>query len=125
MLTDVRDIVGALKFKDEVESRGQPLDLLAYGSLIEYYGNHKQIGSAINTIKECISVHGSVPGEKSLKKIRVTCRQEELEDELGLEELIGKDPTKWFREGESELKREYSKKGRRNLLVAQNATMRI
>ena len=125
MLIETRDISGALQFRDEVESRGKPLDLLSYGSLIEYYGNHSQVGSAISTIKECISVHGSIPGEKALKKLRVVCRQEELEEELGLEELIGKNPTKWFREGGSELKREYSKKGRRNILVTQNATMRI
>ena len=104
MLIKTKDITGALKFKDKIESRGKTLDLLSCGSLVEYYSNNRQVGSAINTIKECISIHNLLAGKNALS--RVVCRQEEIEDELGLKELIGKDPTQWLREGEAKLRRE-------------------
>lgn len=106
MLIKTKDITGALKFKDKIESRGKTLDLLSCGSLVEYYSNNRQVGSAINTIKECISIHNLLAGKNAFSKLRVVCRQEEIEDELGLKELIGKDPTQWLREGEAKLRRE-------------------
>jgi len=55
-------------------------------------------------IKECIDKHGTAPGEKSLKNIRLICRQNNLIEQVGLEKLVGEDPLEWMRRGE-ELKR--------------------
>ena len=76
-------------------------------------------------LKECLSVHGSPPSEASLSDLRLLCRQAGIEDEIGLESMIGKDPIEWLRQGERELKREYSKKGRRNVQLARNAMVRL
>ena len=115
----------ALDFKEKnVEAKGKTLDLLSYGSLIEHYGNHGQVGSAMMALKECIKVHGAPPGEKCLSKLRLTCRQKEITEEVGLEQLIGKDPLEWLREGEGQLKREFSRKGRRPQL-AHNKLLQI
>lgn len=126
MLIEKKDISRALDFKENtVEAKGKKLDLLSYGSLIEHYGNKGQVGNAILVLKECIKVHGSPPGEKSLSKLRLACRQQEITKEVGLENLIGKDPLEWLRDGEGQLKREYSKKGRRNLLLVKNKLLHI
>jgi len=125
MLVNESHITKALTFKEKLESKGKHLDLLSYGSLIEYFGNHGQIGSAILALKECNKLHGSPPGEKNLKQLRIKCRQQGLEEAVNLEKLIGKDPLDWLREGESKLKREYSKKGRSNLHVAANKLLHI
>jgi pentatricopeptide repeat domain (PPR motif) len=126
MLIEKKDISRALDFKENsVEVNGRKLDLLSYGSLIEHYGNKGQVGSAILVLKECIKVHGSPPGEKSLSRLRLACRQKEITKEVGLEKLIGKDPLEWLREGEGQMKREYSKKGRRDLLLVKNKLLHI
>lgn len=126
MLIEKKDISRALDFKENsVEANGRTLDLLSYGSLIEHYGNKGQVGSAILVLKECIKVHGSPPGEKSLSRLRLACRQKEITKEVGLEKLIGKDPLEWLREGEGQMKREYSKKGRRDLLLVKNKLLHI
>jgi hypothetical protein len=115
MLINGNRISHALDFKEKVERKGKYLDLLSYGSLIQYLGNNSQIGSAITMLKECKKLHGSPPGEHCLKQIRIKCRQQGLEEKLDLEQLIGKDPLHWIKKGENELKREYSKKGRRQV----------
>jgi hypothetical protein len=121
MLIEKKRLSEALKFKAEnVESKGRHLDLLSYGSLVEHYGNHGDITSAMEALKECINKHGFPPAEKSLSKLRLICRQNELEKQKDLESLIGPDPLSWLREGESSLKREYSKKGRKNLYYIRN-----
>ncbi len=127
MLIEKKDISRALDFKEtKVEAQeGRKLDLLSYGSLIEHYGNKAQIGSAMIALKECIKVHGSPPGEKSLSKLRLECRRKDLTKEVGLEKLIGKDPLEWMREGEGQFKREHSKRGNRNLLIAKNKLLQI
>jgi len=115
----------ALAFKEKVETEGRPIDILSYGSFVEHYGKHGQLGSALLILKECIATHGSPPGEKNLKFIRQICRSRELTDEVGLVELIGEDPIDWLREGQANLKREYSYRGRRNLDRTRNALLRI
>ena len=125
MLVKADRITQALDFKDRVENSGKKLDLLSYGSLIEYFGNNGQIGSAIAMLKECKSIHGSPPGEKCLKNLRVKCRQAGVDKSFRLEELIGKDPIQWVKKGENEYKREYSKKGRRQVQLARNKLLHI
>ena len=126
MMIERRDVTGALEFKEKhVECRGKKLDLLSYGSLIEHYGNRKQIGNAIIALKECIQVHGSPPGERSLRNLRQLCKQQDITEEVGLDKLIGEDPLDWLREGEGYYKREHSKKGKSNLLMTKNRLLRI
>jgi hypothetical protein len=110
----------ALAFKQKVEENGRNLDVISYGSLIEYFGNHGQLGSAMLVLKECLAIHGSPPGAKSLSKLRLLCRKNDMEKKLKLEELIGKDPMDWLRHGEANLKREMSPKGRRDVNLARN-----
>jgi len=76
-------------------------------------------------LKECISIHKTHPGEKSLKQLRLICRKQDLESETNLLQLIGADPMAWLREGESKLKREFSKKGRRQVDLARNRLLQI
>ena len=80
---------------------------------MEYFENNGQIGSAITMLKECKRIHGSPPGGKSVKNLRIKCLQAGVEKSLELlEELVGNgDPIERVREGENELKREYSKRG--------------
>eukprot|EP00957_Ditylum_brightwellii_P122875 9369252-Ditylum_brightwellii.AAC.1 len=51
----------ALAFKEKVETEGRPIDILSYGSFVEHYGKHGQLGSALMILKECIATHGSPP----------------------------------------------------------------
>lgn len=126
MLIDKSQISRALDFKEnKIEKFGKNIDLLSYGSLIDYYGRHAQIGSAIMAIKECINVHGAPPGEKSLSKLRLLCRQSETIDEVMLKDLIGDDPLEWIREGERIYKREFSKKGNRQIDIPRNKMLNI
>lgn len=115
----------ALDFKQMVEKSGRSLDIKSYGSLVEFCARRKQLGSAMLLLKECLSIHGSPPSEASLSNLRLLCRQARIEDEIGLESMIGKDPVEWLRHGERELKREYSKKGRRNVQLGRNAMVRL
>jgi hypothetical protein len=125
MLVKDHRVSHALDFKEKIEKRGKQLDLLCYGSLIEYFGNNGQIGSAITMVKECKKVHGSPPGEKSLKQLRIKCRMQGIEEAVGLEKLIGKDPLDWLRKGEHDYRREYSKKGRRQVDLPTNKLLHI
>jgi len=116
MLVSNRRFSRALAFKEKVESQGRPVDLLAYGSLIEYCANRGQAGSAMMLLGECVAVHeGEKPGERQLSMLRKVFRNK-LSDRIGeLEALIGKDPLEWLRHGESELKREMSFSSRKNV----------
>ena len=80
---------------------------------------------ALSLLKETISIHKYPPGEKSLTKLRLICRQRNIEKEVGLVEMIGEDPGKWFRHGEENLKRENSKKGRRDVVETRNLLTQI
>jgi hypothetical protein len=115
----------ALDFKRTVENSGRTLDLQAYGSLIDYCSRHHQLGSAMLLLKECLSNHGAPPGEASLKRLRLLCRQKGLVKKIGLTDMIGEDPLEWLREGEAERKREMSRKGRRNVNYGRNALVNI
>ena len=72
MLVKKKRISRAFKLKQDIERDGRSLDLLSYGAIVEHFGNHKQLGSALLLIKECKDVHGSAPGERSLKNIRLS-----------------------------------------------------
>ena len=125
MLVQKRRIARAFKLKQDIERDGRSLDILSYGTLIEYYGKHKQLGSALMLIKECIDKHGTAPGEKSLKNIRLICRQNNLIEQVGLEKLVGEDPLEWMRRGE-ELKRVQNKRAKSaGLLFGMNRMLDI
>ncbi len=125
MLVKGNEITRALDFKESTEKKGRHLDILSYGSLVEYFGNNNQIGSALSMIKECRKIHGSPPGEKSLQVLRVKCRQEGIEESVGLLELIGEDPRAWVKEGEHNYKREYSKKNKHLVQMHANKMLNI
>ena len=132
MLVQQKQPSEALSFKQKVESEGRHLDLLSYGSLIQYYANKEQLGSAMMILKECIAIHGSPPAEASLRKLRQICIQtnkNKNEDKESyadlLTNLIGEDPVEWVRYGERNLKREYSKKGRRNVLYPHQRLVQV
>ncbi len=110
----------ALDFKRTIEQDKRRIDIPSYGSLIEYYSKHHQLGSAMILLKECVAVHGSPPSEKYLNGTRVLARQLQMESKLRLNELIGNDPIEWLKYGERFMKREKSKKGRRNVQLAYN-----
>jgi hypothetical protein len=114
----------ALAFKESLVERGQPPDLLSYGSLVDHCGRHQQFGSAMLLLKECLSVHGAPPGEASVTALRRQCRADgQLTREL--EAMIGPDPSEWLRHGEAHLKREMSKKGRRDVQLARNRLVHL
>lgn len=115
----------ALQFKEKVEQNERNLDLISYGLLIGHYAKHRQIGSALMLLKECISIHDAPPNEHSLNALRRLCRHQHLTEEVGLEELVGPDPLAWLRHGQASLKREYSKKGRRQVLLPKNKSTDI
>jgi len=116
MLVKKKRIARAYKLKQDIEKEGRSLDILSYGTMVEHYGKQNQLGSALMLIKECIDKHGSSPGEKSLKKIRLICRQNNLTEQVGLEKMVGKDPLEWMRRGE-ELKRVPNKRGKSSDLL--------
>jgi pentatricopeptide repeat protein len=124
MLVENGRFTRALAFKESMVESGQPPDILSYGSLVEYCGRRQQLGSAMFLLKECISVHGAPPGEASLTALRRLCRNNgQLTREL--ETLIGPDPSEWLRHGEAHLKREMSKKGRRDVQIARNRLVHL
>lgn len=125
MMVKNKRISRALAFKDKVESQGRNVDLASYGSLIEHYANRNQLGSALMMLKECITTHGSPPGERSLSKIRLICRKKGIVKEVGLEKMIGPDPLEWLRHGEEFKKHEMSYKGRRQVTLPGNRLLNI
>jgi hypothetical protein len=97
------------------------MDMASYGCLIEYCSRHHQLGSALLLVQECIAQHGAPPSEQYLAKVRVLCRQEDgLEKAVGLHGLIGEDPIQWLKHGEKFLKRERTRRGRRDVQFANN-----
>ena len=120
MMLRSRRVRRALDFKQSIEESGRTLDIPSYGSLVEYYARHNQLGSAILLLRECVATHGAPPSEKYVAQMRILCRQQDVEDDVGLDEIVGEDPVKWLKHGEKILKREMSKKGRRNVLLARN-----
>ena len=125
MMVKNKRISRALAFKDKVENQGRTIDLASYGSLIEHYANRNQLGSSLMMLKECTATHGSPPGERSLSKIRLICRKKGITKEVGLEQMIGKDPLEWLRHGEEFKKRESSYKGRRQVTLPGNRILQI
>jgi hypothetical protein len=115
----------AFAFKQAVEEAGRTLDIQSYGSLIDFCGRHKQLGSGILLLKECTSIHKGRPGEASLSKIRLLCRQAGLVEDAGLTALMGEDPAEWLRHGEAKLKREHSKRGRRDVQLPRNVLLQL
>lgn len=111
----------ALAFKDSLVEDGTKVDIPSYGSLVDYCGRHGQLGSALLLLKECLAAHGSPPGQASLEHVRRLCRQAGVEDKITA--LAGPDPIEWLREGESRRKRETSKRGRRDVMLARNVAL--
>jgi hypothetical protein len=124
MFVKNRRLSQALKFKQKLEEKGRKLDLLAYGPIIDYCSRHGQVGSALMILKDCIATNGAPPGESYLKELRTLCRQYELEEEVGLQGMIGEDPLEWLCRGEALLKREKSYRGNRDLNLLRNAGVR-
>merc|ERR1719296_135650 len=56
MLVKKKRIARAFKLKQDVEAAGRNLDLLSYQTLVEHFGKHGQLGSALLLIEECIDV---------------------------------------------------------------------
>jgi hypothetical protein len=100
MLVKKKRLSRAFKLKHDIEKQGRNLDLLSYGTLVEHYSKKCELGSALLLIKECMDIHGSPPGEKSLKNVRELCRKRNLTKQLRLEQMLGKDPLEWIRHGE-------------------------
>ena len=113
----------ALKFKEEVESQGRTLDLASYGSFIQYYSRRNQLGPSLMLLNECMSVHKAPPSESCLSQLRILCRRNGVEDEVGLQEMVGEDPIAWLKHGERFLRREKSKKGNRDIHRAYNRAL--
>lgn len=99
MLIKKKRIDRAFNLKTKIENEGRTLDLLSYGNLVDHFAKQHSLGSALMLIKECKSIHGSPPGEKSLKHVREICRKHGLEKKVGLNELIGSDPLEWLHKG--------------------------
>jgi hypothetical protein len=114
----------ALALKDSLVERGNPPDILSYGSMVAYCGRRRQLGSAMLLLKECVHVHGAPPGEASLTGLRQLCRSS-AQMTYELELIVGPDPTEWLRHGEAHLKREMSKRGRRDVQLARNRLVHL
>ena len=120
MLVANKRLTRALEFKERIEEEGRYLDIASYGSLIQFYSRHQQLGSALLILKECMTKHGTAPSEAYISDLRSLCKRNQVEDVVGLIDLVGKDPTEWLRHGQKNLERESSKKGRRNVQQASN-----
>jgi pentatricopeptide repeat protein len=115
----------ALSLKDEVERDGRELDRHSYGSFVQYYSNHNELGSALMMVKECVAVHGFPPSESTLSKVRMLCRKKKLTEETQLEEMIGKDPLTWLRVGISKKKRDRKYKNNRDVMKVNSMMLKI
>ena len=70
VMTSYGDHTTAIEFHEK-EYNKKGLKPTTYGrTIIQYYANKEQVGSAIMTLKECIAMHGLPPGEASLRKLR-------------------------------------------------------
>lgn len=117
MLVGNDRLTRALLFKQSVEEQGRNLDLASYGSLIQYYSRRDQLGTALLFLKECLQQHDAPPSEAYLTNVRLLCKRNSV---TGLNSMIGDDPIEWLKYGEAHLKREVSKRGRRNINFAKN-----
>ena len=99
-----------MAFKRKVESEGREINLLSYGSLVEYCAKRDELGSALMLTRECFKVHGSIPNKSSLKHMRILLRRYHMDEDPEILRLVGKDPDAWYKRGNAELKRERSKK---------------
>lgn len=115
----------ALAFKQKLNGKDRNLDILSYGSLIDYCARRGQVGSSLLLLKECLSVHKSPPGEAYLSQLRILCRRADITEQIGLIGMIGEDPIKWLKHGEAHLKREHSKKGQRDVILARNRLLQV
>ena len=120
MLLRNRRVSRALSFKEKLEASGRKLDIASYGSLVDHFGRHRQLGSALLLLRECAMIYGAPPGENSLANVRLLCRQHDVEDHARLDQIIGKDPIGWLKHGEKYFKRDMTKKGRRQVNLANN-----
>jgi hypothetical protein len=120
MLVSNGRVTRTLKFKESVEANDRYLDISSYGTLVQYYSRHRQLGSALLLLKECMNLHGAAPSAAYLSSLRTIYKQQLNETDTGLNHLIGDDPIAWLKHGERYLKREMSKKGRRNVQLAYN-----
>jgi hypothetical protein len=120
MLVANKRLPRALEFKEKIEEEGRHLDIASYGSLIQFYSRHQQLGSALLLLKECLTTHGATPSEAYISDLRSLCKRKQVDDIVGLVGMVGKDPNEWLKHGQKNLRREYSKKGRRNVQQAQN-----
>ncbi len=120
MLVANKRLSRALEFKEKVETEGRHLDIASYGSLVQYYSRHQQLGSALLILKECMAIHGAAPSEAYVSDLRTLCKEKQVDDIIDLVGLVGKDPNEWLRHGQKNLKRESTKKGRRYVQQAQN-----
>ena len=120
MLVANKRLARALEFKEKIEEEGRHLDIASYGSLVQYYSRHQQLGSALLILKECMATHGAAPSETYVSDLRSLCKQKQVEDIVDLVGLVGKDPNEWLKHGQKNLKRESTKKGRRYVQQAQN-----
>ena len=100
MLVKKKRLPRAFKLKQDIENEGRNIDLLSYGTLVEHYGKNGELGSALLLIQECVNIHGSPPGEKSLKSVRDMCQKRNLTKQVRLEQMVGKDPLEWIKRGE-------------------------
>ena len=115
----------ALSFKQKLEAKGRTVDIPSYGSLVDYCSRRGQMGSALLLLKECLSVHKSPPGEASVSQLRILCRQADMTEEVGLMDMVGEDPVQWVKYGEAHLKREMSKRGRRDVQLGRNRLLQL
>jgi hypothetical protein len=122
MLVSNNQIPRALKFKQSIENQGRKLDLASYGTLIQFFSRRSQLGSSLMVLKECLQVHDSPPSESFVAPLRILCKQQGIShtDGVALKDMIGVNPIEWLKHGERYLKREKSKKGRRDVQYAQN-----
>ena len=120
MLVTNKRLPRALAFKEKIEKEGRQLDIASYGSLIQFCSRQQQLGSALLFLKECLAMHDATPSEAYLSDLRSLCKREQLEDFVGFTRMVGNDPNEWQKHGQKHLKRESSRKGRRNVQQAQN-----
>mmetsp|Transcript_29111 Transcript_29111/g.79910 ORF Transcript_29111/g.79910 Transcript_29111/m.79910 type:complete len:551 (-) Transcript_29111:1477-3129(-) len=114
----------AIKFKQRLQSQSRMIDLLTYGSLIEYCAKRDQLGSSLLLLKECIKVHGAPPGEATLRKMRVLLRRHRIDDDPEIFAMIGEDPLSWLHRGQAALKREKSKRGNRDVRLPRSRLLK-
>ena len=64
-------------------------------------------------------------GGGSLSRLRLISRKHGVHEVAEILKLIGRDPLQWLKEGEHSLKREYTKKGRRQVNLATDKLLQL